>query len=586
MSFLGVEQSLTGRRWVAREGEERVAQAIAQQFELPELVGRLLAARGVTMDTAKDFLNPTLRALLPDPSCLMDMDKAAARLADAVEAGACIGVFGDYDVDGACSAALMVSVLRELGCKVLYHVPDRLLEGYGPNPAALRGMVDKGASLIICVDCGTTAHEAFAPVHNMADVIVLDHHKADDATPKIIATVNPNRLDCTSGLKFICAAAVAFIACIALVRMLRGRGFFKARAEPDLMALLDLVALATICDVMPLTGLNRAFVAQGLRVMAKRARPGIAALLEVAKLHEPPSAMNCGFALGPRINASGRIAESDMGVRLLLSDDDATAKEVALRLDEVNRQRQTVEAGILAAAQAQAEDQVAAGHKVILLADAAWHPGVVGIVAGRLKEKFNRPALVAGIAEGVAKGSGRSVPGLDLGGAVIAARQAGLLSSGGGHPMAAGFSFEVSKAAAFQAFLDERLGAGALPGVADLALDGVLGVAGADAALAQMVARLGPFGNGNEEPLFVLPRVRVVKSERIGKDHATIRAMVAGEAGGQMKTLLFRAGEGKLAAALSAVGGAPLHLAGYLRAESWNGRVSAGFFVADAAPAG
>jgi single-stranded-DNA-specific exonuclease len=337
---------------------------------------------------------------------------------------------------------------------------------------------------------------------------------------------------------------------------------------------------------MPLTGLNRAFVAQGLRVMAKRARPGIAALLEVAKLHEPPSAMNCGFALGPRINASGRIAESDMGVRLLLSDDDATAKEVALRLDEVNRQRQTVEAGILAAAQAQAEDQVAAGHKVILLADAAWHPGVVGIVAGRLKEKFNRPALVAGIAEGVAKGSGRSVPGLDLGGAVIAARQAGLLSSGGGHPMAAGFSFEVSKAAAFQAFLDERLGAGALPGVADLALDGVLGVAGADAALAQMVARLGPFGNGNEEPLFVLPRVRVVKSERIGKDHATIRAMVAGEAGGQMKTLLFRAGEGKLAAALSAVGGAPLHLAGYLRAESWNGRVSAGFFVADAAPAG
>ncbi len=586
MSFLGVEQSLTGRRWVAREGEERVAQAIAQQFELPELVGRLLAARGVTMDTAKDFLNPTLRALLPDPSCLMDMDKAAARLADAVEAGACIGVFGDYDVDGACSAALMVSVLRELGCKVLYHVPDRLLEGYGPNPAALRGMVDKGASLIICVDCGTTAHEAFAPVHNMADVIVLDHHKADDATPKIIATVNPNRLDCTSGLKFICAAAVAFIACIALVRTLRGRGFFKARAEPDLMALLDLVALATICDVMPLTGLNRAFVAQGLRVMAKRARPGIAALLEVAKLHEPPSAMNCGFALGPRINASGRIAESDMGVRLLLSDDDATAREIALRLDDVNRQRQTVEAGILAAAQAQAEAQVAAGHKVILLADAAWHPGVVGIVAGRLKEAFHRPALVAGITEGLAKGSGRSMPGLDLGGVVIAARQAGLLVTGGGHPMAAGFSLEVVQMQAFHAFLDERLGGGDLPGVADLALDGVIGIAGADAALAQMVARLGPFGNGNEEPLFVLPRVRVVKSDRIGKDHATIRAMVAGEAGGQMKALLFRAGDGPLAAALGAAGGPPLHLAGYLRAESWNGRVTAGFFITDAAPAG
>jgi single-stranded-DNA-specific exonuclease len=387
-------------------------------------------------------------------------------------------------------------------------------------------------------------------------------------------------------LHHICATAVAFMACIALVRNLRGKGFFENRAEPDLRELLDLVALATICDVMPLTGLNRAFVRQGLAVMARRARPGIAALLEVAKVTEAPSAMNCGFALGPRINASGRIAEPDMGVRLLLAQDQAVAKDIAVRLDDVNRQRQTVEAGILQIAMAQAQLQIDAGHNVIVLAEAGWHPGVVGIVAGRIKEKFNRPSLVAGIAEGLAKGSGRSVPGLDLGAAVIAARQMGLLKTGGGHPMAAGFSLREEDIPRLHAFMDERMaGAAAFPGAADLMLEGVLGVAGADAALAQMVARLGPFGNGNEEPVFVLPRVRVVKSDRIGKDGATIRAMLAGEGGGQIKALLFRAGEGALAAALSTTGAAPLHLAGYLRAESWNGRVSAGFFVTDAAPA-
>lgn len=585
MAVLGVETSLTGRRWVWRAAEERIGQAIAQKLDLPELVGRLLAARGIGLDTAKDFLEPTLRALLPDPSSLVDMDKAAARLAAAVMAGECVGVFGDYDVDGACSVALMVTVLRGLGCEVLYHVPDRLLEGYGPNPDALRAMAEKGARLILCVDCGTTAHDAFAPLHNIADVMVFDHHKAEDVTPKIVATVNPNRLDCTSGLHNICATAVAFLACVALLRVLRGQGFFADRAEPDLREMLDLVALATICDVMPLTGLNRAFVRQGLAVMARRARPGIAALLEVAKVTEAPSAMSCGFALGPRINASGRIAVPDMGVRLLLAQDADTAREIALKLDEVNRQRQSVEAGMLQTAMAQAAEQMAAGHHVILLAEAGWHPGVVGIVAGRLKEAFNRPSLVAGITGGLAKGSGRSVAGLDLGAAVIAARQMGILQTGGGHAMAAGFSLRAEEVARFHAFLDEHLVAAVRPGAGDLLLEGVLGVAGADVTLAQMVARLGPFGNGNEEPLFVLPRVRVVRSERIGKDGATIRAMVAGEAGGQIKAMLFRAPDSPLAAILSQTGAAPVHLAGYLRAESWNGRVSVGFFVSDAAPA-
>lgn len=566
--------------------EERLGQGIAQALGVPELMGRLLAARGVSAVHAPDFLDPTLRAMLPDPSSIVDMDVAAARLADAVMAGECVGVFGDYDVDGACSSAIMVTVLRQLGCKMLYHVPDRMLEGYGPNSNALRGMAERGARLLVCVDCGTSAHEAFAPLHNVADVLVFDHHKAEGPPARIRATVNPNRLDCSSGLTTICATAVAFITCIALLRTLRRRGFFEVRAEPDLRELLDLVALATICDVMPLTGLNRALVTQGLRVMAKRARPGIAALLEVAKLTEAPTPMHCGFALGPRINASGRIAESDMGLRLLLAEDAEAATVLAQALDGVNRQRQAVEAAIMGEAMAQAESQVAAGHAVILLAQEGWHPGVVGIVAGRVKEKFNRPALVAGIIDGLAKGSGRSVPGLDLGAAVIAARQIGLLATGGGHAMAAGFSAPEAALAELHVFLNERLvSAAELPGATELTLEGVLAVSGADAALAQMVARLGPFGTGNAEPIFVLPRARVVKTDRIGKDGNTIRAMVEGEGGGRLKALLFRAKDGPLAEALCRAGGAPLHLAGYLRAETWQGRVSAGFFVTDAAPA-
>jgi single-stranded-DNA-specific exonuclease len=583
---LGIEHSLTGRRWVWRAaGAERLGQGIAQALGLPALMGQLLAARGISVDEAAVFLDPTLRAMLPDPSCLTDMDVAAERLADAVTRGESVGVFGDYDVDGACAAALMTSVLRGLGCQVFTHVPDRMLEGYGPNSAALRGLAERGAGLIVCVDCGTAAHEAFAPLHNLADLIVFDHHKSEGPPPLIAATVNPNRLDCTSGLHAICATGVAFIACIALLRTLRRRGHFAARAEPDLRDMLDLVALATICDVMPLTGLNRAFVTQGLRVMARRARPGIAALLAVAGLNEAPSAMDCGFALGPRINASGRIAEADMGLRLLLADDPDAARTLAETLDTVNRQRQAVEAAMLNDAMAQAAAQIAAGHAVILLAEPGWHPGVVGIVAGRIKEKFNRPTLVAGVTDGIAKGSGRSVPGVDLGAAVIAARQAGILQTGGGHAMAAGFSLAAADVTLFHGFLNERLGGAELRGAEDLLLEGVLAVTGADAALAQMVARLGPFGTGNAEPMFVLPRARIVKSDRIGKEGGTIRATVEGEGGGRVKALLFRAGQGPLAAAMDRAGGAPLHLAGHLRAESWQGRMTAGFFVADAAPA-
>jgi single-stranded-DNA-specific exonuclease len=585
---LGVGRSLGGRRWVWRLGDDRIAFGIAQRLGVPEIVGRLLSARGIGIDGAPDFLEPTLRALLPDPSCLTDMDAAAERLARAAEGGETIAIFGDYDVDGACSAALMVTLMRELGCLVHTHVPHRMREGYGPNAAALGGLVERGARLIVCVDCGTAAADALAAVAGRADVIVLDHHKAEGPPPRILATVNPNRLDDTSGLNALCATGVAFLTAVAVVRVLRRRGFFGEGTPPDLLCLLDLVALATVCDVMPLTGLNRALVAQGLKVMSRRARPGIAALLEVTQAREAPSAFTCGYALGPRINAAGRISEADLGLRLLLTEDRVEALALAERLDGVNRQRQEVEAGMLEAALRQAEMRAQAGDAALLVAGQGWHPGVVGIVAGRIKERFNRPACVAGIADGVAKGSGRSVPGIDLGAAVIAARQSGLLLTGGGHTMAAGFSLAEDCIEAFRAFLNERLAAAlVLPSAADLAVEGTLSVLGATTDLAQHLGRLAPFGAGNEEPVLVLQRARVLRADRVGRESTSIRCFVEGEGGGmRLKAMLFRAREGAVADALLDREGLPLHLAGHLRAESWNGTVNPCFVISDVALAG
>ncbi len=593
-----MEQSLGGRRWLWRAGAAGTAAqtaahlglGIAQRLDLPEIVGRLLALRGIGIEQAVHYLTPTLRALLPDPSTLTDMDVAAARMARAVRQSETVGVFGDYDVDGACSAALVTQLLRGLGLVVHTHIPDRALEGYGPNEAALRGLADKGASLIICVDCGTAAHETFGCLAGRAEVIVLDHHKAEGPPPPILATVNPNRLDCASGQGMLCATGIAFLTAVALLRHLRRDGLFGSeRPEPDLIALLDLVALATVCDVMPLTGLNRAFVGQGLRVMARGARPGIAALLEVAQpgsggAKGMPSTFTCGFALGPRINAGGRVADAGLGLRLLLTEDAEEAREIAELLDSVNRQRQQIELGVMDEAMRLAEAQVAAGHAVLLVGGDGWHAGVVGIVAGRLKEKFNRPACVMAIADGRATGSGRSVLGLDLGAAVLAARQNGLLERGGGHAMAAGFALPESGVAALHAFLDERLAAAsAMPSAAALSVDGVLTVRGATVGVAEHLARLAPFGQGNDEPLLVLSRARVSRAERVGKDGATVRAFLEGEDGGRLKAVLFRAKAGAVAEALLDRGGRPLHLAGYLRAEAWNGSVSASFIVTDAA---
>ena len=587
-TVLGVTSSLSGRRWLWRTAEERIAAGIAQRFAVPEIVSRLLAARGIGIDDAASFLEPTLRALLPDPSVVADMDIAADRIADAVRRGETVAVYGDYDVDGACSAALMVGFLRALGCTVHHHVPDRIKEGYGPNAPALGSLVARGASLIVCVDCGTAAAVALSAVIGQADVIVLDHHKAEGPPPAILATVNPNRLDCTSGLGMLCAAGVAFLTAIATVRALRRLGYFAQRAEPDLMGLLDLVALATVCDVMPLTGVNRAFVCQGLKVMARRARPGIAALLDVTQAREKLNAATCGYALGPRINAGGRVSEADLGLRLLLSEDRIEALALAETLEALNRTRQDVEAGIMDAAMFAAEAQVAAGRAAVLVTGEGWHPGVVGIVAGRIKERFNRPACVAGFTDGLGKGSGRSVQGVDLGAAVIAARQAGLLVTGGGHAMAAGFSVRTERLEALHAFLDERLSAAsAMPSAADLIVEGTLAVGGATTEVARHLERLAPFGAGNEEPTLVLNRARVVRADRVGREANSIRAFVEGEGGGlRLKAMMFRAREGAVADALLArADGVALHLAGHLRAEEWNGSVSACFIVSDAAVA-
>jgi single-stranded-DNA-specific exonuclease len=583
-SVLHVTESLGGRFWRWRTAEDRLGFALAQRLDVPEIVGRILAARGISLDEAADFLNPTLRALLPDPAVLADMERAADRLASAIGAGETVGIFGDYDVDGACGTALLTTFLRMHGCRVLTHIPDRLAEGYGPNAPALAALADGGATLIVCVDCGTAAPVPLAALLGRADIIILDHHKAEGPPPAVLATVNPNRLDDGSGLRHVCATAVAFMAAVATLRALRRRGFFAARPEPDLRALLDLVALATVCDVMPLTGLNRALVTQGLKLMANRGRAGVAALLDVAAVRDRPTAMTCGFALGPRINAGGRISESDLGLRLLLCEDALEARALAERLDAVNRQRQHVEAGVLEAAMQAADAQMRGGHAVLVVSG-AWHPGVVGIVAGRLREKFNRPACVGGHADGMIKGSGRSVPGIDLGAAVIAARQSGLLAAGGGHAMAAGFSLDPARAADFHAFLNDRLaGVLDLPPRPHLDIEATVSAAGATLDLARSLARLAPFGAGNPEPVLVLPSVRVTRVDRLGNDGNTVRAFVEAP-GGRVKALLFRAGDGAVGQALTDRAAGLLHLAGHLRAETWNGVESVSFIVQDAARA-
>jgi len=589
-AFLGVSSSITGRRWRARAVDERLALAHAQSLGLPDIVGRLLAARGVGLEEAERFLNPTLRALLPDPSVLKDMDVAAERIARAIRDGEKVAVFGDYDVDGATSTALLARFFRAVGARLRVYIPDRIQEGYGPNLPALLRLKDEGVRLVMTVDCGVTAFDSIEGAGAAGlEVVIVDHHKAEPRLPRCVAVVNPNRLDEPAGgpLSTLAAVGVSFLLIVAVNRLLRAAGWYADRPEPDLMSWLDIVALGTVCDVVPLVGLNRALVAQGLKVMGRRANPGIVALADVAGVNDRMEAYHAGYIIGPRVNAGGRVGQADLGSRILATEDPHEAADLARRLHEFNAERRAIEAAVLEEALAQVEMEVDACPELVLAYGEGWHPGVIGIVAARLKERFARPAYVVAIDGGIGKASGRSVRGVDLGGAVIAARQAGLLVAGGGHAMAAGFTVAREKLDELRAFLRERIArqlAGTGPLLPTLNLDAALTVRGANPDLMQHLERLAPYGTGNSEPRFAITDARIVRADVVGNAH--VRCILTGQDGARLKAIAFRALDGDLGPALLKSGGAPLHLAGSLRPDRWNGQNGVQLFIDDAATVG
>ena len=582
-ALLGVDHSLTGRQWLLTSGDERLAASISQRLGLPELLGRVLAARAIELDAVEAFLNPTLRDSLPDPFHLKDMDKAADRLASAIAAGEAIGIFGDYDVDGATSSALLTRFFRAVGAAVLVHIPDRMLEGYGPNAPALIGLKEKGCGVVVTVDCGITSFEPLAAAKEAGlGVIVVDHHEAEPSLPEALAVVNPNRLDEDSPHGQLAAVGVAFLLIVAVNKRLRDSGYYQGRTAPDLMQWLDIVALGTVCDVVPLVGVNRALVTQGLKVMARRANPGIAALADISGVKEKLEAFHLGYMLGPRVNAGGRVGQADLGVRLLSTDDPQEAQILAAQLDGYNKERQEIEAAVLYAAIEQVEALPEDSRPLVIATGDDWHPGVIGIIAGRLKERYSRPACVIAFEGDEGKGSGRSIPGLDLGGAVIAARQAGLLTKGGGHAMAAGFTVKREKLQEFSDFLADRLHAQMQgPLRALLQVDAALDPAGATLDLVETLAQLGPFGSGNAEPKFALIGARISAPRIVGQGH--VACTVTGPNGGRLKAIAFRSADNDLGHALLANDGTPLHLAGTLRIDNWQGRTSVQMFIEDAA---
>ncbi len=589
-ALLGVERSLAGKRWRLRPADDRLAQALAQQLELPDVLGRVLAARNVTLDEAAAYLDPTLKATLPDPSRFHDMDEAAERLAGAIRNGDRVAVFGDYDVDGATSTALLLRFLAAVGGRAEMYIPDRLREGYGPNAPALLQLAADGVVLVVPVDCGIAAFDPLAAAAEAGlEVIVVDHHQAEPQLPPARAIVNPNRLDEEPGYGQLAAVGVAFLLVIACNRCLRAAGWYGPdRREPDLMAWLDLVALGTVCDVVALHGLNRALVAQGLKVMAARTNPGLVALADVAGLASAPGTYHAGFVLGPRVNAGGRVGQADLGARLLSTNDPLEAQGIAAELDRLNTERREIEAAVLE----EALEQVAPSGEapsspppVVVAARGGWHPGVVGIVASRLKDRLRRPAIVIALDDGIGKGSGRSLRGVDLGAAVIAARQQGLLLAGGGHAMAAGLTVAEEKLDDLTRFLTDRLApqVAALGPVASLDIDAALGLSAATVELLDLLAQAGPYGAGNPEPRFVLPSVTLAFAKVVGQDHVSCR--LSSSDGGRLKAIAFRVLERPLGRALLEAHGGRLHLAGHLRADEWRGRREVQLHIEDAAPA-
>lgn len=582
-AFLGVLNSVKGLTWRERlhPDAQPVATAIAQRTGVPELMGRVLAARGCTVAEAERFLDPTIKALMPDPSSLRDMEKAARRIADAIAARAPVAIFGDYDVDGACSSALMARFLGQHETPARIYIPDRIFEGYGPNANAIEQLVKEGAKLIVTVDCGTTS---FVPLQRAKDLgvdcLVIDHHQADEQLPDVHALVNPNRQDDVSGQGHLCAAGVTFLVLVAVTRELRARKYYGTSVrEPDLLSMLDLVALATVADVVPLSGLNRAYVKKGLAVMHARDNTGLRALADAAGLTQAPTPYHLGFILGPRINAGGRIGDAALGARLLSTPDVIEAQRIAELLDRLNKERKAIETGMLEEAMGLGEAQLMAdaSRPILIVGSETFHKGIVGLVASRLTERFQRPACViawekagdGGSGEGT--GSLRSVPGVDLGAAVRAAVAAGHLVKGGGHAMAAGLTVKREAFAGLEGFLIDSLKVtGVTCAAPELEIDAALVASGATRELIDLVERAGPFGQGNPQPRFVFPAHRVKFAKVVGEAH--VRLMLEAQDGGWLEAIAFRAAGQPLGEALMNAGGMPLHLAGHLRRDTWGGR--------------
>lgn len=585
-AVFGVERSLSGKAWRWRAGNMELSSEAAGLDE--DIVTQLLLARGVARDDLARHRSPSLRSFLPDPSAFNDMDLAADRIAEAILAAETVTVYGDYDVDGATSAALLVRLFRMLGHSARHYIPDRLLEGYGPSGEALVRLGAEGSSLVVTVDCGAMAYEALASAHAAGiDVIVVDHHKCAAELPRAFALVNPNRLDESEPAAehgHLAAVGVAFLLAVAVVRTLRRRGFFATRAEPDLMSLLDLVALGTVADVAAIRGLNRAFVAQGLKVMARRGNVGLAALIDASRLSRAPSCSDCGFALGPRINAGGRVGEATLGVRLLTTEDPDEARAIAAQLSQLNEERRAIEFAVQEAAEALLDGLH--NRAVLTLAGAGWHPGVIGIVAGRIKEKTGKPTLVIALDEetGQGKGSGRSIAGVDLGAAIIGARDSGLLVAGGGHAMAAGLTVARDKLDALAEWLDERL-AGAVAkasGEQATLLDISVAPGGLSPELVATLDSAGPFGVGWPGPRVAVGPVHLIKADIVGNDH--VRLIAGGQDGGSFKAIGFRLAQSELGQSLlHGARGRRLWLAGRAKIDDWGSRPQAELHLEDAA---
>lgn len=574
-----VSRSVTDRAWVDRidDSSRAVALSMVQQHGLPDVVARILAGRDVPIDALPGYLDPRLRDLMPDPFVLTAMEPAALRIADAIERNEMVAIFGDYDVDGAASAALLAGFLDFAGARRLIHIPDRLTEGYGPNVEAVRLLVDAGAQLLVTVDCGTTGHEPILEAARLGvPTVILDHHQAPEQLPQAYAIVNPNRLDDLSGLGHLCAAGVVFMTLVAVNRILRARGFWEKRGgEPDLMAMLDLVALGTVADVVPLIGLNRAFVRQGISVMRRRDRLGLRALADNARLDGPIAPYHLGFLFGPRINAGGRIGDAALGARLLLTQDESEAAKIATELERLNRERQEIEVRMVEEAEAEALlgvglDENAAG--VIVVASSEWHPGIVGLVASRLKDRFQRPVFALAVDQnGFATGSGRSVQGIDLGRAVREAVEQKVLIKGGGHAMAAGLTIIADKIPELRDFFDMRLGADAsrLRAEQSLVIDAAIMAGGATVSLLAEIDRAGPFGSGYPEPLFAFAAHRVVDAMEVGTNH--VRAKLKAGDGKTLEAIAFRAANQPIGTALMKNRGGILHVAGSLTINRYRG---------------